>query len=1343
MSNISSYYNNQTKNYIYQKTVFEASGASGVSGVSGTSGASGVSGVSGISGASGVYSVKTVKLADLNLSEITELFTTGNLTASELQKWLNDPKNKSKVTDLKTETKNNVVTFSFKYNNKQYTIACSKDAAASQTDNKKQELKTKTELENLGFTQADLSKYFIKASDYGTEKYALKPDCGYKTIADLAKAVKQIHKKEFQEAQSNLIMQNFINGKVTYKSEYTNKQFENATALKRTSDGTTISSKNYEQYADEISKATDGSAEKLRKEALQKFVKDFAMGNVAYNQASTILNAIGVKNYTHKLENGNYNLSFDFEGEHYSITCNEAAAKSGVDDVKVYNFESMDEEFKTKYKEDINLLYQSNGYKIPKEELTSLIVNAMTIISQIDEEHKYAESSYNSIIKRAAFFLKSYDTNQIISENRESISAEDRSLATELFSNVTGILDDQSCQYVQSILFEKICEPDSEEDIPKVRMFISIMKSLSEELQIPDSITQKFCELEKHLEQDEPQEAMDYFSDWKLGMTTVINLLRYPDSNYNIQDIISALDDIDYSHGGYALYDYNEMTKFIESMIGEVDGSFQSVQDALDIGLITLDVLEVLNDNGYTKDDLYGENGLLENGTLQLLVTMTKLSGNNNASMLEIDTFISNLSSNDRSEPFANREILIKHINNYQQDGSESIFSPLNSLMDAYYQEDGIINASAEGMAKAAQRLVNLCDDESFKTDMMKYVAQQMRMHKNDKTNVSYEDFSNIFSDAYKNVAGEDAEYSDYISSTLASSFYTELMRNYIGIDSNISDEAANEIVGNFVSQNSVNWSDVLERQIYLESTSTKSKFQDVDSWLDTNLSNIKSWDKVKKALTLDNILKGAGVLTFVCPPAGVAVSLAKNIIKFGKIGPDGEPCKWNLKNVGNNLPQILLKTGGTILSTFFKPEKLILKIFTKKIYNIYETIKNPEEALHKISETVSSVYNLFKQENSRKTSYGVEAILRLATASLYPAALDKDAMKLTRKIENGKITLDDARKKYDKKHGEGSFDAAYEQCKKGLEIEAGYIAYYSIQRSSDAKIYIEDIMAQMYAEGYMSEEVHEKYLEQQTAALIAKEEERINALPSMTECGHFAEHYSYDEEGEITNSESFMVYRKNTNSENKNDSADTNTTDKNTIRKGYVDHYTDEDMEFMELLRKHGIGVTSMKNGNNEEVPCYDADMFDEMSKAAKSMDCTAEKTIEIYELLIKKGYTPNQALDLMQSGTLQVAYGDKLWYKTPITPTYEAYLQKQKETKAEIFRWNWEAGAADREAQMLYNLSLAEFGDMSAYDAYRAQEDQAFHRMNELKHDGGAYDIDGMSPDDYFSDTFRFLNF
>lgn len=80
MTNISSYLNNNNT-YIYRR---EITGASGTSSTSGVSGLSGASGASGVSSASAIY--KEIKLEDISLNEIVELFTSGNLTAEELEK---------------------------------------------------------------------------------------------------------------------------------------------------------------------------------------------------------------------------------------------------------------------------------------------------------------------------------------------------------------------------------------------------------------------------------------------------------------------------------------------------------------------------------------------------------------------------------------------------------------------------------------------------------------------------------------------------------------------------------------------------------------------------------------------------------------------------------------------------------------------------------------------------------------------------------------------------------------------------------------------------------------------------------------------------------------------------------------------------------------------------------------------------------------------------------------------------------------------------------------------------------------------------------------------------------
>ena len=117
MSDISSYYNSSQKRYLYKKTVFQynasgASGASGVSGMSGAAGATGASGVSGMSGTSGSYVVVDVEVTKLTITEVINLFTTGNLKESEMETWL---RKNTAISGIKVERKGSVITYKFKY----------------------------------------------------------------------------------------------------------------------------------------------------------------------------------------------------------------------------------------------------------------------------------------------------------------------------------------------------------------------------------------------------------------------------------------------------------------------------------------------------------------------------------------------------------------------------------------------------------------------------------------------------------------------------------------------------------------------------------------------------------------------------------------------------------------------------------------------------------------------------------------------------------------------------------------------------------------------------------------------------------------------------------------------------------------------------------------------------------------------------------------------------------------------------------------------------------------------------------------------------------------------------
>ena len=53
-------------------------------------------------------------------------------------------------------------------------------------------------------------------------------------------------------------------------------------------------------YAEQIKNATGDNVDKLKQDALNKFIEDFSSGNLAYTQVSTILTAIGVTGKSQK-----------------------------------------------------------------------------------------------------------------------------------------------------------------------------------------------------------------------------------------------------------------------------------------------------------------------------------------------------------------------------------------------------------------------------------------------------------------------------------------------------------------------------------------------------------------------------------------------------------------------------------------------------------------------------------------------------------------------------------------------------------------------------------------------------------------------------------------------------------------------------------------------------------------------------------------------------------------------------------------------------------------------------------------------------------------------------------
>jgi len=77
-----------------------------------------------------VKGVSGFTVEGLTFNEVVELFTEGNLSVGEVEKWLN-------ANNIEFDFNDNgkIVNFKFTYNKKSYDLSCNKKAAASQLDN--------------------------------------------------------------------------------------------------------------------------------------------------------------------------------------------------------------------------------------------------------------------------------------------------------------------------------------------------------------------------------------------------------------------------------------------------------------------------------------------------------------------------------------------------------------------------------------------------------------------------------------------------------------------------------------------------------------------------------------------------------------------------------------------------------------------------------------------------------------------------------------------------------------------------------------------------------------------------------------------------------------------------------------------------------------------------------------------------------------------------------------------------------------------------------------------------------------------------------------------------------
>jgi len=257
----------------------------------------------------------------LSIEQITEQFMSGNMILMEAVNGLKANGARIVVSSkVANNGKNHQITF--QYQGKTYIITCNKEAAISQIDEKAVTVYAKTEVEKL--PKEIINKYFDIALKQNGQamQYSLKPNCGYTSL-------NQLKNDLYQQYKNDLILDNFLTG----------RGMENSTGLMKTESGKYVISTNYVQLADEIKLATGNEAKQLRKKAFNKFIKEFASGNVTTTQAMNILKAIGVESQTRKTVNGNYEYTIKFEGKTYTVTCNKDAAAKADDDKTVQTFD--------------------------------------------------------------------------------------------------------------------------------------------------------------------------------------------------------------------------------------------------------------------------------------------------------------------------------------------------------------------------------------------------------------------------------------------------------------------------------------------------------------------------------------------------------------------------------------------------------------------------------------------------------------------------------------------------------------------------------------------------------------------------------------------------------------------------------------------------------------------------------------------------------------------------------------------------------------------------------------------------------------------------------------------
>ena len=255
----------------------------------------------------------------------------------------------------------------FSYKNKTYTITQKNATTSTPTY-------TLSQLQNsYKFSDEIINKYFkkqnvstsgaagAKQNSGNIDRYVVNTSSGCKTISD----VEEIAAKQYQK---DMVLTNFLNDM--------NKQTNSVSNMQKASDGKEITKDNYKDYVNEITATLGTDTDAAKQKALDKLIKDYTQGNIAFQMMGTLFVAIGITDAKAITKGSGTKTSvafeFSFNGKSYKMSCNIFASLSGTDKKTVNTYSANElknigatSEQIDKYFESISSIDgKSNTYKL-------------------------------------------------------------------------------------------------------------------------------------------------------------------------------------------------------------------------------------------------------------------------------------------------------------------------------------------------------------------------------------------------------------------------------------------------------------------------------------------------------------------------------------------------------------------------------------------------------------------------------------------------------------------------------------------------------------------------------------------------------------------------------------------------------------------------------------------------------------------------------------------------------------------------------------------------------------------------------------------------------------------